>query len=343
MNKVRIGIVGLRFGEHIVGRLLEPQQAAMFEICAVCDFDAAKREKGAASLGVKAFDNIDTMLAEGNIEAVGLFTGPNGRAALIDKIISAGKDVLTTKPFERDSKEAARVLEKASRLGRVVQMNSPSPLPWEWEEIVARWREKYKLGSPVACRWDIWTSAREKPDGGWYDDPRQCPVAPIYRLGIYQVNFLLRIFGEPQSVQVMESRLFTGRPTSDNAQMGIIFRNGAIANLFCSYCVEDGQPYKNSLTMNFERGTIYKDIEPLQGSEAWQREYNLSLYTKDSDGKTIAAREVTPTNSYQWDVFYRSVRGEKIDGLITAASIVKGIEVMEAMARASISQRTENV
>ncbi len=38
-----------------------------------------------------------------------------------------------------------------------------------------------------------------------------------------------------------------------NAQLGIRFNNGAIANIYSSFCVDDLQFYRNSLTLNFER------------------------------------------------------------------------------------------
>lgn len=83
------------------------------------------------------------------------------------------------------------------------------------------WREDLRLGRPIAARADIWSSYREAADGSWYDDPEKCPVAPIFRLGIYLINDLIRLVGKPVAVSVMSSRLFTGRPCVRNMRIAV--------------------------------------------------------------------------------------------------------------------------
>lgn len=151
---------------------------------------------------------------------------------------------MTTKPFELNANVASRVLKEAEKMGRVVHLNSPSPLP-EDIFVIKKWIKKYNLGQVIGCRADVWANYREKADGSWYDSPKKYPVAPIFRLGIYLINDLIRLIGKPESLQVLHSRLFTKRPTPDNAQLGILFENGAIVNVFSSFCIDDGQQYRN--------------------------------------------------------------------------------------------------
>ena len=344
MAKIKIGIVGLNFGEYIINlQLREGPGRDLLEITAVCDLDKDLTAKLSEELGMPGFADIDEMLAKADLDAVGLFTGPGGRAELIGKIIRAGKHVMTTKPFERSSQKARAILQEAKSLGKVVHLNSPSPLLSKAERVIKGWQEKYQLGAPVGSRCDIWADRRQEADGSWYDDPEMCPVAPIYRIGIYQLNTLMRIFGEPDRVQVFESRLFTGRPTSDNAQMGVLFKNGAIANIFCSYAVRDGQQYKNQIIMNFENGTVYRDMAPLQCYDENHLKHMLSVYRLDEEGKKVSEHAVVECESYQWEAFCGAVRGEKLEGEIDSEEIVMGVKVMEAMARASKSGRTEKV
>ena len=114
-TKVRIAIVGLRFGRSMINQIREKANAERFELAAVCDLDCARAQEVAAELGVRAYDEIDRMLEHEDADAIGLFTGPVGRAELIRKIIRSGRDVMTTKPFELDA-YAAR-LEAAGALG----------------------------------------------------------------------------------------------------------------------------------------------------------------------------------------------------------------------------------
>src|SRR5262249_4882665 len=152
-------------------------------------------------LGVRTYESLDEILADPVIPAVGLYTGPSRRADLLRKIIRAGKHVMTTKPFELDPHAALEVMQEARSRGCIVHLNSPAPvMPLDVSQI-KQWQTEFRLGEPVACRADVWAGYREKADGSWCDDPELCPVAPIFRLGIYLINDLLEIFGPADEVQ----------------------------------------------------------------------------------------------------------------------------------------------
>ena len=51
---------------------------------------------------VKGTTRFEELLEDPAVPVIGLFTGPSRRADFVRKIIRAGKDVMTTKPFERD-------------------------------------------------------------------------------------------------------------------------------------------------------------------------------------------------------------------------------------------------
>ncbi len=95
---------------------------------------------------------------------------------------------MTTKPFELDPKAAMATLREARRRHRIIHLNCPAPLLSPDLEQIERWREEFQLGKPVGARADAWTNYREKADGSWYDDPKLCPVAPIFRIGIYLIT-----------------------------------------------------------------------------------------------------------------------------------------------------------
>lgn len=346
MSRIKIAVVGLNFGRHMLQNLSAADKGkAYFEIAAVCDVNEEKARTMAEQYGVKAYFTLDDLLLDREIEAVALFTGPAGRAELIGRIIAAGKHVMTTKPFETDAAKALEILQRAKRAGRIVFMNSPSPvLPVDLRQI-KDWIREHNLGQPIGCRCDVWANYREKADGKWYDDPDQCPVAPVFRLGIYLINDLVQLFGKAKRVQVMHSRLFTERPTPDNAQLGILFENGAIGNIYASFCIGDGQSYKNSMILNFERGTVSRNIEPLEADE-FQGVSHLSLITKNTADKTVIERKKVSADlhgNYQWDVFYKAIQGERIEEDVSPESIVEGIKMISAMARAERSGYLEEV
>jgi predicted dehydrogenase len=171
-------------------------------------------------------------------------------------------------------------------------------------------------------------------------------VAPIFRLGIYAINEILYFLHDPQKVQVMHSRLFTGRPTPDHAQLSVRFRDGSLASVFASFCVETPIPYPDRLVLNFERGVVFKNIKP----DSSRDKIDLELLTKDTGGKALSlnaegfdTEECGGHSSYQWDVFCRAVRGEPMANPTPAQHIIDGVRIVAAMARSELSGKAEEV
>jgi predicted dehydrogenase len=337
-------LVGLNFGRHIAEELTRDGGNPHVRLAGLCDLDRAKAEALAAQHGgLPVYGSLEAVLADPAIPAVGLYTGPNGRADLLSRIIRAGKDVMTTKPFETDPEAAVAVLNEAKERGRVIHLNSPNPGISPDLAVIRRWRETHDLGAPVGARADVWTHYREAADGGWYDDPEKCPVAPVFRLGIYLINDLVRLFGRARRVNVLGTRLFTGRPTVDNGQLGIEFDNGALANIFASFCVRDGDHYRNSLTLNYERGTVYRNVGPRRDGATCE----LALVVNDgmwqprriADSAAVAAG----SGGYDWAGFAAAVRGDAAAPVYEIDQVVEPLRIVTAMAAAAKSGKAEPV
>lgn len=337
LPKIPIAIIGLNFGRYIIDKqLISGPGAPYFQLGGICDMNRERVAEASAMLGVKAYADLDEVLADPVIPAIGLYTGPSRRADLLRKIIRAGKHVMTTKPFELDPAEALSVINEARDRGCIVHLNSPAPvMPMDVGQIKA-WRETFNLGQPIACRADVWASYTEKADGSWLDDPKLCPVAPIFRLGIYLINDLLELFGPAEEVQVYASRLVTGRPTPDTAQLAIKFKSGALANIFSSFCVNDGDAYRNSLVLNFQHGTVYRNIGPYRSKNATNATSELALVRLNAEGERIVAAEsqTDASGHYRWDLFYRAMRGEHLEGELAPEQLVGGLKIVCAMAEA---------
>lgn len=281
---------------------------------------------------ISLYRTLDELLRDDNVEAIGLFTKPAGRADLIRKIIESGRHVMTTKPLDLNADAMLTILHRARNLGCVVHCNSPGPLPSQDIKVILRWIEEYDLGRPVGAHAETWVSYRETKDGSWYDDSLQCPAAPIYRLGIYLINDLVRLWGPVEDVQLLQSRIFTKRPTSDNAQLGLLFKNKALATIYACFCVKDGDHYRNGLTLNFENGTIYRNAGPAWSGSS-KGKCHLALVKEHKNQPVIVATEHVDGQSgdYQWGYFARKIRGEKCPAELTPEQTVEGIRVIECM------------
>ncbi len=343
LTPLKIGFVGLGFGGYIADTLVSGPDRKYFQLAAVCDVDAAKVAEYSAKHGVRGYASLDQLLADDNIPVIGLFSGPAGRAELLRRIIRAGKDVMTTKPFELNPVAARSVLEEARSLGRVIFLNSPAPEVPGYIAQIQRWQQEHALGQPVSCRGEMLIAYREKADGRWLDDPALCPAAPVFRIGIYTLNDLVRLFGRVSRVQVLGSRLFTGRPTADNAQLSLHFASGALGSVFASFCVDNGQHYANSLTLNYERGTIYRNVFPVDYAKA---EGSTRLQLVAAPEKGVLVREQWESSeisgAYPWRTFHEVVTKQRAVAM-PIDEIVSAIEIVAAMARAERSGKTETV
>jgi predicted dehydrogenase len=340
---LNFGMIGLNFGGYIADTLSLAPAKGFFRLAAVCDANADRALEFGRSRDVKAYVDLDDMLADPAIQAVGLFTGPVGRADLLRRIIRSGKDVMTTKPFELDPVAARAVLEEAQSLGRVIHLNSPSPELPGYIRQIQRWEQEFHLGRPIGCRGEVLISYREKADGRWIDNPDHCPAAPIFRLGIYAISDLVRLFGHVREVQVFSSKIFTRRPTADNAQLNLLFENEALGSVYATFCVDNGQHYANSLTLHYERGTIYRNVLPVGYAQA-EATSRLLLAATNGRREVITKELELPemSGSYEWEAFHSAIAKRRA---VPAAidDIVHGIDVIAAMARAERSGQTEAV
>jgi predicted dehydrogenase len=340
IQPVNVALIGLNFGGGIAHQL--QANVKSLKIVGACDQDMTKAVEVGSQLGTCVYDSFDAVLRDDAVEAVGLFTGPHGRAGLIAKALKAGKHVITTKPFELDVQAAARVLDEAERRNLVVHLNSPSPAPSRDLQIIRNWAEDHQLGRPLSLHVQTWAHYREEPNGSWYDDPQLCPAAPILRLGIYFLNDFAPLLGPPRRVFASQSRLFTKRPTADHAQASIEFKGGGLATVFSSFCTRDGEPYRDQVLLNFENGTIRR----------WMLRPHLPDMSHDSavleltTGGRVYGAQTEPgdySGCYQWDAFAQAIRSGQSVGLEYKARVLYGLRLLDSIRRSLDSGLPEPV
>jgi len=332
---IQIGIVGLGFGRSILETLQRDPARKFFSLGAVCDLNEKAAAEAARRWSVPAYTSLDALLEDPAIPVVGLFTPPAGRAALIRRAIRAGKDVLTTKPFEVDALESRAVLDEARELGRVVHLNSPQPLLPPDLALIDRWRAEYDLGRVTGARAAVWAPYHEQADGTWLDDPERCPAAPLFRLGVYLFNDLDYLLGPAKELQLMTSSFRTGRRTPDIAQINLRHADGALGHISASFCVEDGDAYQNSLVVHFERGTVYRNVGGLR-TRFDPDAAEMTLVQRTGRGReTVAQAEVRElSGTYQWAALAEAVRKRRPLTADYAERIVRCIDYVDALRRA---------
>jgi len=346
MTTHRLAVVGLNFGIHALKELSPGGKAvSFFQLAAVCDLNETLAKRYGEEYHVPWTSSLDELLADDSIQAIGLFTGPFGRAALVDKITAAGKHIMTTKPFDTDP-ESAFILHTARARGRIVLMNSPQPIETREDlQIIGQWINQFSLGEPIAVHSETWASYREKADGTWADDPSKCPVAPLFRLSIYALNDLVALFGRVNSVNVMTARRFTERPTPDNASAVLRFENGMLASLFASFCIDDTEPYQDTMALHFERGTIYRNgMRGIRGLDSPSRETVLDLiFTENGQRRVLQHKTTTSIGDYPWELLHRGISSGNSSGMPDPECVAEALRVIDALKRAEATGISESV
>ncbi len=329
---LRLAVVGLSFGKYILNSPESPLASDLFKLVAVSDLRRNLAEETASAFGVKAYSSIDEVLQDDSVEVVGLYTQPSGRAKLLRDILRAGKSVMTTKPFELDSDEAESVLREAQSLGLVVHLNSPSPEPTLDLFQIRSWASEFDLGRLISARGEVWGPYLEKADGSWMDDPMLCPGGAMMRLGIYLINDIIQLAGPVEQANLTASRVRTGRPTPDNAMLTMSFASGCLASVYASLCVDDGDRYSNGLILNYERGTIYRNVGPAATSRKPDGSA-LSLVMREEESRRVMAEKTFKEYSgvYQWKNLARAVLKHESISDSYIQRIVEGVKVLEAM------------
>jgi predicted dehydrogenase len=332
MTKLRVVVVGLGFGRWLIeNELLSGLAAQHLELVGVCDLNNTLADEIAGKYSVRRFDSLDDVLADPEVDAVVLMTGPSGRADLVARAVRAGKPVMTTKPFETSSKATLEVLTLAKQAGVPVYMNSPSPIPEPDLAKISEWIQQFELGRVISYHGSTWCSYRETVDGSWYDNPELAPAAPITRLGIYLIADICRLMAPIENVDVAQSRIFTERPTSDNAVILLSHSDGTLGSIAASFCVDDGEPYKLSLEINFERGTIARNLGPGVADDV-----ALQLSTVINGKKHIETASLPRSSGYQWELFARACRGEQVGETVAPEVVEQVVSVLERMRESQI-------
>ena len=329
---LQIAILGLNFGRTVLEDLKSPQWKNVVRVVCVCDKNETLLHEVALAEELPSYSSLAEMLKRTDLDAVAVFSPPIGRSKIIGEILRAGLDVMTTKPFEASSVAAEEVIKEATLLGRTIHLNSPAPVATPDIKKINEWRSEYDLGRPVAAHAEVYASYCETPDGTWYDNLQVCAAAPLLRLGIYVINDLIHLFGEGVVTSVQTSRIRTQRPTADNAIVTARFGGTLDASIFASFCIEDGDAYRNAMTLHFERGTIYRNVGPECHSAALDT-CDLSLVMNSSGRRCVVAREsnLRVCGEYDWDLFRDRLFHQALQEDNYGQRIVQGIRFLEQL------------
>lgn len=146
-QKFRMGVLGLGEGRSIISAV---QQSAYWELGNICDLNEELCKERCREFGLSTYTtSYEEMLAQRDIDVIGIYTPDQLHATHIMMALKAGKHVICTKPLMVDLEEANELLKVQRETGKAVFVGQSS----RYFEPARRQRLDYEAGKhgELAC------------------------------------------------------------------------------------------------------------------------------------------------------------------------------------------------
>jgi predicted dehydrogenase len=302
---IKVGIAGLgRSGWKIHAETL----AAMgdkFTVVAVTDQRAERQAEAKEKFGCKAYDDIQPLLAQADVELVVIATPNHLHAQQAIAAMVAGKHVLCEKPFAMSTAEADQVIATSNRTGRVLSIYQNRRFDPHFQKVreiitsgvLGRIVEVRFTWHYFSRRWD-WQTLKEFGGG------------MLNNAGAHFLDQLLFFFGnEMPRVACYTDRALTLGDADDHCVVMLSGKDKPLVQMeLSSVC---GYPQVNWLIMG-TRGALHGTFDKLQ----WK------IAQFDQVPTPVLNREPMPDRSYNsekipWQEFNWEASAEEKEGKFT--------------------------
>lgn len=200
----------------------------------VWDENTALKECWAKQEGGTAYDKLEDLLADPNVDAVGICSETVKHAEYVIAAAEAGKDILCEKPTAISIEECDRMQERIDAAGVRYMQAFPmriDPVNYHIKKLlesgaigdVMTFRKRHGIGwaseAKIQSRLQ-WFTQKEYAGGGAFLDE-----------GIHAADFLIWMFGQPKSVTAKIVKSSGNVDVDDNGIAIIEFENNVIGSL----------------------------------------------------------------------------------------------------------------
>lgn len=133
MKKIRIGIIGIGFGQQVHFPVFQENENC--EVTAICASDLSRARNIADRLNVpKAYGDWNELIADNEIDAISIATPPNLQSEIALKAISLGKNIFSEKPLALNLEAANKMALNASKTNIAHMIDFEFPEITEWQK-----------------------------------------------------------------------------------------------------------------------------------------------------------------------------------------------------------------
>ncbi len=246
MEPVKVGIIGCGAISGIYCRNLGKLRPV--ELAACADLDFARAQACADEYGARALE-VDTLLADPEIELVLNLTTPNAHFEVARAALDAGKHVYNEKPLAVEREEGRHLLDLAAEKGLLVG-GAPDTFLGAGLQTCRKLIDEGAIGEPVAATAFMTCHGHES----WHPAPEfyyQVGGGPMFDMGPYYLTALVSLMGAVRRATGSTRITFPTRTITSEPKRGTVipvdvpthvagildFRNGAIGTIITSFDV----------------------------------------------------------------------------------------------------------
>jgi 1,5-anhydro-D-fructose reductase (1,5-anhydro-D-mannitol-forming) len=252
MAIVRWGIIGCGdVAEKKGGPAL--YQAESSELIAVMRRDRAKAEDFARRHGAKrAYDTVETLLADPEIDAVYIATPPHLHCPQTLQAAAAGKSVLVEKPMALNTAECEQMIAACSAAGVSLHVAYYRRY-WPKFQAIKAVLEAGELGTTLGARLQLCTQAA---GSGWRVDPAISGGGHVVDVGSHRLDMLLFLLGEVVETQGFAANRLGHHSAENDSVFALRFASGALASASFHFHTS---PSRDVLEIFGSQGTLVCD------------------------------------------------------------------------------------
>ena len=292
---LRVGIIGC--GKIAQVRHIPEYQANPdAEVVALFDVNTERARGLAEELGCRAYDTMEALLADADVDAVSVCTSNATHAQSVIAALEAGKHVLVEKPMAITLEECERMVETARATGRKLMVDQNQRFARAHvraKELldagrigdVLTFRTTFGHGGPET--WSV-----DPGTGSWFFDPKRAAMGAMADLGVHKTDLVQWLIGQKvvsatAKVATLDKRDAEGNlvGVDDNALVIYTMDGGAMGTMTASwtyYGPEDNSTViygtegvmriyddpAHSIELDLRSGeTEYYDVEAIQTND----------------------------------------------------------------------------
>ena len=327
MTPVRIAIIGAGiFARDAHLPAMNTLGKDTFQISAIWSrsLETAQRLAETLDTPVEATNDLNTLLARDDIDAVDVVLPLNVMSSIVEQALTSGKHVISEKPIAPDVATARRLIarQKPGQVWMVAENHRYNDLYIQVAELI----EQGAIGKPLLTHFSAHIPVT--PESKYFDSQwrRGMRYGWLVDTGVHHIATLRLALGEIAEVSAFSTQASDDLGTQDTLTANLRFASGLLGNYSATYAA--GPFRSTTLIVRGETGRMTADRQGIE-------------IAREGDTEKIASQEIWLVDE-EFKAFAAAIREGK-PHRNTAQQALQDLAVMEAMTNSAGSGQVVQV